>query len=277
MPRRHTLHALGLDVVPALVPLAYPGRPAPAPGLLTGPELLPLTAAPKPLGEWAVDTGTVTVDDALAALHRPPTAVRHPVLAVGSNASPAQLAHKFARRGLSAAVPMVPVRVRGIAVGCSGHIGRHGYVAAAPYADPRTERTLVAAWLDAEQLAAVDATEVNYWRVLLPGDAFPMTLPPPSGERLAGAYLYVSKWGVLTDPAGGPPRPGGGDQAALLAALLAGSSRLRRLLGPGPDTWVARAAADAALRAEGTRILAAEGWVRRPDGLPPHPPGPGPL
>ncbi|WP_229348227.1 hypothetical protein [Streptomyces sp. UNOB3_S3] len=287
---RWTLRALGLDVVPALRPLAYPGRPATEPALLTGPELLPLTPGPAPLGDWrpagpdaleapdAPDTsGGPSLDRALAALGRDPADRRHPVLAVGSNASPAQLAHKFAGAGLSAAVPLVPVRVGGVAVGCSGHIGRHGYVAAAPYAAPGARTTLVAGWLDGEQLAAVDATEFNYRRVLLPGDRFPVTLP--SGERLRGAYLYVSKWGVLTGPpGGGAPRPGGGDQSALLAALLAGSARLRALLGPGPRDWVERAAADPELRKEGTRILAQEGWVERTVGLPAYePPGPGAL
>lgn len=290
---RWTLRALGLDVVPALRPLTYPGRPATEPALLTGPELLPLTPGPAPLGDWrpagtdegdeadeadeADGPGRPSLDDALAALGRDPADRRHPVLAVGSNASPAQLAHKFATAGLSAAVPLVPVRAGGVAVGCSGHIGRHGYVAAAPYAAPGARTTLVAGWLDGEQLTAVDATEFNYRRILLPGDRFPVTLP--SGERLRGAYLYVSKWGVLTGPpAGGPPRPGGGDQSALLATLLAGSARLRALLGPGPRDWVERAAADPGLRAEGTRILAEEGWVERETGLPAHEPaGPGAL
>ncbi|MFF4157464.1 hypothetical protein [Streptomyces sp. NPDC001678] len=274
---RWTLRALGLDVVPALCPLAYPGRPATEPALLTGPELLPLTPGPAPLGDWrpvGADTqdapGGPSLDGVLAALGRDPADRRHPVLAVGSNASPAQLAHKFATAGLSAAVPLVPVRVGGVAVGCSGHIGRHGYVAAAPYAAPGARTTLVAGWLDGEQLTAVDATEFNYRRVLLPGDRFPVALP--SGERLRGAYLYVSKWGVLTGPAGGPPRPGGGDQSALLAALLAGSARLRALLGPGPRDWVERAAADPERRAEGTRILAEEGWVARETGLPAYEP-----
>ncbi|MFG2180416.1 hypothetical protein ACGFLS_17050 [Streptomyces abikoensis] len=270
---RWTLTALGLDVVPSLRPLTYPGRPATGPALLTGPELLPLTPGPMPLGGWRMDGADgPPLDPALAALGREPADRRHPVLAVGSNASPAQLAHKFAAAGgLSAVVPLVPVRVGGVAVGCSGHIGRHGYVAAAPYAAPGARTTLVAGWLDGHQLAVVDATEFNYRRVLLPGDRFPVTLP--SGERLRGAYVYVSKWGVLTGPpGGGPPRPGGGDQGTLLATLLAGSARLRALLGPGPRDWVERAAADPERGEAGTRILAEEGWVERTVGLPAYDP-----
>lgn len=263
-----TLAALGLDVVPAQQPLAYPGRPAPEPSLLTGPELLALAVRPLPLGAWTLghDGRVRELDHVLAALGGPVTGRRHPVLAVGSNACPAQLAHKFAACGLDATVPMVPVRVRGIGVGCSGHIGRAGYVAAAPYADPDAERLLVVSWLDAAQLAAVDVTEGCYRRVLLPGERFAMTLP--SGERLGGAYVYVSKYGVLTDPRTGAPRPGGRDQSALLAALLA-SPRLHRLLGPDPASWVRRAAADPVVRAEGTGIFAEEGWTLQECGLPP--------
>ncbi|GHF50774.1 hypothetical protein GCM10010218_35400 [Streptomyces mashuensis] len=252
-----SLRALGLDVAPAVRPLSYPGRPVTAPALLAGAELLPLRPGPGGPGQWATDGGGL--DAVLAALGGAPVAGRRAVLATGSNASPAQLAHKLTRAGLPALVPMVPVRVRGLAVGCSAHIGRHGYVATAPYPDPGASLSLVAGWFDPDQLAAVDATEFNYRRVGLP-DGGPVTLP--SGEPLpGGADVYVSRWGVLLDPADGLPRPGGGDQAALLTALLRGSARLRALLGPGPDDWVRRAAADEAVRAEGTRLLAAEGWV----------------
>jgi hypothetical protein len=88
-----------------------------------------------------------------------------------------------------------------------------------------------------------------------------MTLP--SGAPLDAAHLYVSTFGVLTDPATGAPRPGGGDQAELLSALLAQAPRLRELLGPAPQEWVRRAAGGsgraAAVRAAGTRELAASG------------------
>ncbi|WP_434596718.1 hypothetical protein [Streptomyces sp. A5-4] len=82
----------------------------------------------------------------------------------------------------------------------------------------------------------------------------------PSGERLGGAYIYFSVHGVLAGP-DGAPRPGGGDQSELLAALLASSSRLRDLLGPDPESWVRQAGADRSLREKGTRIFGEEGWV----------------
>lgn len=258
------LAALGLDGVPALHPLTYPGLPVTVPALLTGAELLELRLRPGGLGAWTVDGAGHrphrSLDDILTALGQPPVAGRHPVIAVGSNASPGQLSHKLARRGVPGTVPMVPVRLRGLGIGCSAHIGRAGYVAAAPYGSRTARTTLVVSWLDTAQLPAVDATELpNYRRVLLPGDAYEMTLP--SGERLDEAYVYVSVRGVLADPVTGLPRPGGGDQAALLDALLDASARLRELLGPDAASWVRRAAADPELRARGTRLFADEGWV----------------
>jgi hypothetical protein len=124
--------------------------------------------------------------------------------------------------------------------------------------DRGAERTLVVSWLDTAQLKAVDDTEFpHYHRVLLPGGDFPMTMP--SGERLSGAYLYASAYGVLADPLTGRPRPGGGDQAELLASLLACSARLRELFGAGPECWVHRAGTDRDLREQGTRSFAEEG------------------
>ncbi|WP_413801477.1 hypothetical protein [Streptomyces iranensis] len=263
-----TLKTLGFADVPAQQPLTYPGRPITRPTLLTTGELWDLTPTPGRLGTWTVDprpgkdeTPEEPLDAVLTHLGHPPTPHRHPVIAVGSNASPAQLHHKLSRPGHPATVPMVPVDVHGIAVGCSAHIGRYGYVASAPYTAPGARTPLVISWLDAEQLAAVDATEYpNYRRVLLPGGQYPMVMP--SGERLGGAYLYVGERGVLMSPDGTErPLPGGGDQSALLTRLLAGSPRLRALLGPDPRAWVTRAGADPAVRRTGARIFQEEGWA----------------
>ncbi|MFD0414348.1 hypothetical protein [Streptomyces sp. NPDC127108] len=247
--------------MPARQPLTYPGRQIPGPSLLTGDELLQLDVRPLRLGEWQVrERGGQPLDQVLTELGQAAAGDRHPVIAVGSNASPGQVAHKLTRLGIPAAVPMAPVRVEGIAVGCSGHISPAGYVAATPYVERAAATGLVLTWLDSTQLKAVDETEFpDYRRAVLPGDQFAMTLA--SGERLSGAYIYFSAHGVLTDPTGGLPRPGGGDQATLLRALLAASPRLRELLGPTPESWAARAAAERAVRAQGTRIFGEEGWV----------------
>ncbi|MFC0599458.1 hypothetical protein [Streptomyces palmae] len=261
-----TLGALGFGAAPREEPLCYPGRPVTTPMLLCGDVLWPLEVRPGPPGGWAVTGpgGPEPLDALLARLGQRGSAHRCPVLAVGSNASPAQLRHKLARRGIGVAVPLVPVRVRGISVGVSAHIGPAGYVPTAPFPDPGAERELVVCWFDEEQLRVVDAGEFGYRRPLLSGSAVPLLLP--SGERLPGAYLYESGHGVLAGP-DGLPRPGGGDQAALLTALLAGSARLRALLGPDPRSWVRRVRAQEAVGVEGTRILAAEGWRLRLPGL----------
>ncbi|MFJ6572973.1 hypothetical protein ACIQNU_36765 [Streptomyces sp. NPDC091292] len=217
---------------------------------------------PLRLGEWFVEEQREQqrLDEVLAELGQVAAGRRHPVISVGSNASPGQVAHKLTRLGIPSAVPMVPVRVRGIGVGCSGHISPAGYVAGTPYVDPDAETTLIVTWLDSTQLKAVDDTEFpDYRRAILPGADFGMTMP--SGERLRAAYIYFSAHGVLADPATGLPRPGGGDQSALLAALLADSPRLRDLLGPDPASWVRAAGADRALRERGTVIFGEEGWV----------------
>ncbi|MFF3399082.1 hypothetical protein ACFYW6_11240 [Streptomyces sp. NPDC002659] len=256
-----SLEALGLDDVPAKQPLTYPGRPTTEPSLLTGDELLQLDVRPVRLGDWYVEEKAEqqSLDEALSGLGQVVTGHRHPVIAVGSNASPGQVSHKLTRLGIPATVPMVPVRVRGIGVGCSGHISPAGYVAGTPYVERGAETVLVVTWLDSTQLKAVDDTEFpDYRRAILPGDVFEMTMP--SGERLGGAYIYFSAHGVLADP-DGMPRPGGGDQSELLAALLAASPRLRELLGPAPADWVSKAGADRALREQGTQIFGDEGWV----------------
>ncbi|MER5255547.1 MULTISPECIES: hypothetical protein [unclassified Streptomyces] len=253
-----SLKALGLDEVPAKRPLTYPGRPAAEPALLSGDELLSLDVRRLRLGDWYVSRGR-RLDETLLDLGQASAGRRHPVIAVGSNASPGQVSYKLTRLGIPATVPMVPVRVRGVGIGCSGHISPAGYVAATPYIDRSARGTLVVTWLDAAQLKAVDDTEFpDYRRAILPGDEFDMTMP--SGERLGGAYIYFSAHGVLAGP-DGRPRPGGGDQSTLLAALLAESAELRELLGPDPATWVARAGADPAVRERGTAIFGAAGRV----------------
>ncbi|MBY8888678.1 hypothetical protein K7472_28105 [Streptomyces sp. PTM05] len=260
----HTLRALGLDAVPVLAPLAYPGRPVPGPGLLCDEELLPLRADGGPVGGWAVGGRGAGLDAVLRDAGVAGTDERLPVLAVGSNACPAQVRHKLVLAGLPVAVPMSPLRVRGIAAGVSAHISLAGYVSASPYGSGVSVATLAVGWLDADQLAAVDATEPHYHRVTVDGDAFPMTLP--GGTRLPSAALYVHRHGVLALDGRTPLTAR--DQPALLRRLLGASDALRALLGPDPDAWVATVAADPAARAAGAEVFRREGWLLRPSGLP---------
>ncbi|MDK1473000.1 hypothetical protein QNO07_06075 [Streptomyces sp. 549] len=239
-PGDGTLAALGFAGAPLVEPLRYPGRVAEQPVLLSGGRLRPLRGFPV--------TGRV------------------PVLAVGSNGSPAQLHHKLTGAGVTDTVPLAPVRVEGLAVALSGHVSRAGYVAATPYRAPGEAVALVLTWLTPEQLAVVDVSEsVNYRRVALPPADFPVLLPDGTPTAQGGAQLYVSLRGVLTDPAG-RPRPRG-PQEAVLSALLADSARLRVLFGPTPRTWMAAVRDDPSLPARGTAVFRSEGWVRESGGL----------
>ncbi|MFJ6072241.1 hypothetical protein ACIQFU_15575 [Streptomyces sp. NPDC093065] len=238
-----TLRALGLDGVPREEPLLYPGAWPRESGLLDGDLLLPLGRPARE--EWEEDG-------------------RVPVLAIGSNASPAQLRHKMAEFGIDSPVPMVRSRVTGVDVGVSAHVSRMGYVSASPVAAPGAVRELFVLWLDAGQLAVIDAGEGvpmaggNFDRVWLP--APDVRVEPGDGSVLGGAYAYVNRHGVLRDGTGAPRRHPG-EQRALITELLHGSARLRELFGVTPEEFCARARADRRLCDRGTRLFAEEQWV----------------
>ncbi|MFF0645302.1 hypothetical protein ACFYVV_17005 [Streptomyces tendae] len=232
-----TLRALGLAGVPREEPLLYPGAWPRESGLLDGDRLLPLDRA-------------VYEEDG-----------RVPVLAIGSNASPAQLRHKMAEFGIDAPIPMVRSRVTGLDIGVSAHVSRMGYVSASPVGAPGTVRWLFVLWLDAEQLAVIDASEGvpmaggNFDRVWLP--APDVRVEPGDGSVLRGAYAYVNRHGVLHDGTGAPRRHPGA-QRPLITELLHGSARLRALFGATPEEFCARARADRRLCDRGTRLFAEE-------------------
>ncbi|WP_327181600.1 hypothetical protein [Streptomyces sp. NBC_01334] len=226
-----TLRALGLADAPRDHPLSYPGAWPATSGLLHGDELLPLDRLTHP--------------------------GRTPVVAVGSNASPAQLRHKMAEFEVTSPIPMVKARVTGIDVGVSAHVSRVGYVSASPVHAPAVTRELFVIWLDPEQLALIDATEPNYDRVLLPAPGFRVELE--NGEALLDSFAYVNHHGVLHNGDGIPrSHPG---QRALITELLARSTALRELFGATPEEFCARARADARLCERGTRLFAEENLV----------------
>ncbi|MGX1515574.1 hypothetical protein [Streptomyces collinus] len=232
-----TLRALGLAEVPREEPLLYPGAWPRESGLLAGDRLLPL--------DRAVYEGDGRV----------------PVLAIGSNASPGQLRHKMAEFGIDAPIPMVRSRVTGLDIGVSAHVSRMGYVSASPVGAPGTVRELFVLWLDAEQLAVIDASEGvpmaggNFDRAWLP--APDVRVEPGDGSVLRGAYAYVNRHGVLHDGTGAPRRHPGA-QRPLITELLHGSARLRALFGATPEEFCARARADRRLCDRGTRLFAEE-------------------
>ncbi|MEU4984850.1 hypothetical protein [Streptomyces sp. NPDC021969] len=233
-----TLRALGLAGVPREEPLLYPGAWPRESGLLDGDRLLPLDRPGYEEGNGRV-----------------------PVLAIGSNASPAQLRHKMAEFGIDSPIPMVRSRVTGLDIGVSAHVSRMGYVSASPVSAPGTVRELFVLWLDAEQLAVIDASEGvpmaggNFDRVRLPSPD--VRVEQGDGSVLGGAYAYVNRHGVLHDGTGAPRRHPGA-QRPLITELLHGSARLRELFGATPEEFSARARADRRLCDRGTRLFAEE-------------------
>ncbi|WP_328869460.1 hypothetical protein OHT76_04730 [Streptomyces sp. NBC_00287] len=232
-----TLQALGLAMAPRDHPLLYPGTWPADSGLLDGERFLTLDRLTHP--------------------------DRTPVLAIGSNACPGQLRHKMAESGIASPIPMVKVRVTGLEIGVSAHVSRLGYVSASPFHAPKAVRELFVLWLDAEQLAVIDASEGvplpygNYRRVWLPSPEVRIDLA--DGTTLPGVFSYVNRRGVLHNGTETPrTHPG---QRKLLTELLLGSARLRELFGVTPEEFCTRARADRRLCERGTRLFAREKLV----------------
>ena len=248
------LDALGLTRDPLGHPLAYPGRPPEHSGLLAGDHFIPIHEehGHRRLGA----PGGEPLDDALRRMRRPVIAERHPVLAVGSNGSPAQLRRKLAGRA-GVLVPMTYVEVGGLVPGVSAHVSRPGYVPAAPLLLPGATGDLLLLWLDDAQLAVVDETEPNYRRVPLPAE---VTVSMDGTGPLTGCRVYAGRHGCLTDHGGRPFRLTG--QAALLSGLLADLPELGRLTGAaGPEAFVATLTRDQGLRERVRELWRREGRV----------------
>ena len=198
----------------------------------------------------------VSLDQYLRNVGGAPIASLVPVLAVGSNASPAQVRRKLANAGLPTLVPITAVSVGGLAVGVSAHVGRPGYLPATPVPDDDAVSNLWLVWLDAAALTAIDATEPNYGRVRLP-PRYPVRLT--TGETITRCWVYLSRHGYLVNDAGEPRRLT--DQATLISALLAGIPALRPLAGASPQEWIERSH-DAAVREGVRQALRDAGMVR---------------
>lgn len=88
-----------------------------------------------------------------------------PVIAVGSNRAPAQLARKFAR--MATAIPVTRLIARDLDVVHAAHMAGYGAVPATLAPSPGTEVELWITWLDAAAMRRMDETEavgVNYAR-----------------------------------------------------------------------------------------------------------------
>lgn len=203
----------------------------------------------------------VPLDRYLRDAGGPPAASLTPVLAVGSNASPAQVRRKLATAGLLTLVPITAVSVGGLAVGVSAHVSRPGYLPATPVPDDGAASGLWVVWLDAPALTAIDATEPNYERIRVPA-RYPVRLP--AGRPVTHCWVYRSRHGYLVNGAGQPRRLT--DQATLITALLAELPALRALAGISPQEWIERTH-DAVVRDAIREVLRSAGRVRRTAGL----------
>jgi hypothetical protein len=177
-------------------PLSYPGAIPPHSFLLVGPgQLRKLRLLSAPEG-------------------------RRAVVAVGSNAAPAQLVRKFAPVGLSCVVPVIEARVTGLRILPSAHLNPAGYVpwtAAATNSSAEELVSVFVTFLDDAQLARLDETEPNYERVPLVPGRYPVRLAG-SDEPLGECDIYLSKHGAIVDDrivGGGLP-----SQPVLLQRLL---------------------------------------------------------
>lgn len=225
-------------VSPIADPTVYPGAPVGFSCLLTHDDVWPLEIGPD---GWLVDFSgeRFDVEAALDRLGAAPMAERTPVLAVGSNASAAQLRRKWAGEA-HMAVPLTWVDVTGLGVGFSAHVSKAGYVPYAPLKSTGVSARFVVSWLTSAEVAVLDATEPNYVPTVLDGAAFPAVLE--NGQGLKSFTVYRGRWGVICGEDGAPV-PAGSQEAAL--ALLAGFGRYTNAVF----------GSDEALRASATKFL----------------------
>ena len=146
--------------------------------------------------------------DPLAVDHFDPalTEGRTPVLAVGSNQSPLQLARKYGADS-DHIIPVQQTTVVDFDVVYAAQITSYGAVPAMLQHAPGVEVTLYATWLDDAQLDIMHATEGNYHFAAIDD----VTLRLDGGTEHRTIHLYVAKFGHFVH----------GDDAVSLAAVPA--------------------------------------------------------
>jgi hypothetical protein len=126
-------------------------------------------------------------------LHPAHTNGRTPVLAVGSNRSPRQLARKYGGNGRHS-IPVQRALLRDFDVVYAAHISAYGAVPAMLQAVPGVAVSLFVTWLDDRQLEIMHATEGGYHFAAIEG----VDLSLEGGGALDTVYLYVGKIGHLS-------------------------------------------------------------------------------
>jgi hypothetical protein len=118
------------------------------------------------------------------------TAGRTPVLAVGSNQSPVQLARKYGAGG-SHVIPVERARLKDFDIVYAAHVSSYGAVPAMLQCAPGVEVSLFVTWLDDAQLAIMHATEGNYHFAEIEN----ISLRLDSGGERRSVCLYVARLG----------------------------------------------------------------------------------
>lgn len=156
--------------------------------------------AVEPVAGWVAPQGVVPAAPIpVAELHG-----RTAVLAVGSNASPTVLTRKLGEQ-LHDGVALLPVQVRGMAIGHSAHVSIRGYVPAAPARQAQATTAATLTWFTPAQAELIDATELNYSRRALPASVrvSAATHLDPGGpqpwEQTGPVQVYDSDHGVLAE------------------------------------------------------------------------------
>ena len=184
---------------------------------------------------------------------------RTPVLAVGSNRSPEQLARKFAPLG-AATLPVTRARLADFDSVYSAHFSSYGAIPATLQHAPGTTALLSVTWLTAPQLDRMHETEVatgNYAFGELSGIKL-----ETAGRVLGRVFAYVSRRGCLTD-AGAPvalAEVAAEERCwpALAQEEMLERARHRLAPGHGLDHFLGAAISETATRAALTKALAAE-------------------
>ncbi len=264
------IQGIGLDLSPSEHPLSYPGKLVTSNCLLLGSWLYVLQPAPGlPLADWKVqrDGGPLPITDAphlgavLSAAGALPMARRSPVLAVGSNAAPGQLAYKYHGYAHHNIIPITHVMTSKLAAAHSAHVGRAGYIPFIPiFSDGAGRTRLNVLWLDDEQLRRMDDTEQNYTRVTIASSAVRTQLD--SGLPLELFDLYRGRWGALCSEPGALPMMA--TSQAGVYSFLSTHHWFRSIvpeLRDGPQSAAAALARDEVRRWQIRRELASRGFV----------------
>jgi len=270
-------------IIPAEEPLSYPGVLPEYSYLLLNQHIVPLVARKnRRLPKWRViaddetipgdedETGALPLDYVLLRNNEPPMLNRVPVIAVGSNASPAQLWHKFQKASISPIMPLTLAVVTGVGIGVCAYISKNGYLPSTAILDSKAKSKLFVLWMSKEQLDVIDKTEGGYHRVKLEKPHCEVFLE--SGEVLENCYVYLSKTGYLLDENGEPILFPDVEhlalhdnfQATLIERVFSTIPELSSELNNGIELLVGQVRTDNAVRTRITNSLKGSGRVEQP-------------